>query len=82
MGLIACRECKAEISDTASSCPKCGAKLPSSILKKVLIGIGVLVVLLVAILALTPETREQKAFNRSLDDLDRSIERVERASKK
>ena len=82
MGLITCKECKAEISDTATSCPKCGAKRPSSMGKKILIGIGLLVALVVAAGILTPESREQKAFNKSLDNLDSAIEKAERAARK
>jgi hypothetical protein len=28
MALIACKECEGEVSTTAKSCPKCGAKVP------------------------------------------------------
>lgn len=30
MALIACKECRADISDKASVCPRCGAKLTRS----------------------------------------------------
>jgi len=29
MALIACKECKSEVSNTAKTCPKCGAKMPA-----------------------------------------------------
>ena len=69
MGLIACKECGAEISDSANSCPKCGAKRPASLGIKISIGVCVLVVLVVGIAFLSPDSEEQKAFNSSLENL-------------
>jgi hypothetical protein len=42
MALIQCKECKAEVSDTAKNCPKCGAKVP----KKTGIGVKIFAVIL------------------------------------
>ena len=50
MALIRCAECKAEVSDTATACPKCGAPMEISKKKQksqVSTGCGCLIVLLV-----------------------------------
>ncbi len=38
MAIINCVECKAEISDQAKTCPKCGAKKPLDGLTRVFVG--------------------------------------------
>lgn len=45
MALKICTECGNQISSDAPACPKCGKKMGMSLIKKVLIGFGVLVVL-------------------------------------
>jgi uncharacterized paraquat-inducible protein A len=78
MSLITCKECNAQISETAASCPKCGAKKPRSLLKTIAIIIAGGIVVLIAAILLTPESREQKAFNRSIENLQNSIDRARR----
>lgn len=40
MSLMACKECKAQISDKAEKCPQCGAKVkkPTSLIKVFIVG--------------------------------------------
>ena len=82
MGLITCRECKAEISDSASSCPKCGAKKPTSIGKTVAIVIGVGVILFLAAVVFSPDSREQKAFNQSIENGQNAVDRANSLQKR
>jgi uncharacterized paraquat-inducible protein A len=76
MSLITCKECNAQISETAESCPKCGAKKPKGPLKTIAIIIAGVVVVFIAAVLLTPESREQKAFNRSLENLENATDKV------
>jgi RNA polymerase subunit RPABC4/transcription elongation factor Spt4 len=48
MAMIACRECKAEVSDDASICPTCGADDPSLVMHWVKTLFGVLLALALA----------------------------------
>lgn len=82
MCLITCTECKTQISDTATSCPKCGAKRPVSTMKVIAIAVGVVFVLIVAAALLTPESREQKAFNKSLENSERAVDRLNELMRK
>lgn len=61
MALKKCKECSAEVSDTAEACPKCGAKMPkkTSRFTKIiagLIGVGVLASIFSGNGANTPQT--------------------------
>jgi len=53
MALAPCRDCGKPISTQAEQCPACGARFPTAsgrrIVKGVLVGVGVLVVLTVAL---------------------------------
>ena len=82
MGLVTCKECNAEISDTAASCPKCGAKKPSSIGKKVAIVISVGIILLLAAVVFSPDSREQKAFYQSIENGQNAVDRADSLLKK
>ena len=76
MSLVTCKECNTEISDTATSCPKCGAKKAMGIGKIVLIVVGTIVALFIAIAVFTPESREQKAFNKASENLQDAVDRA------
>jgi hypothetical protein len=45
MALKKCKECGNEVSSSAKVCPKCGKKLKMGLIKKTLIGLGVLILL-------------------------------------
>jgi uncharacterized protein (DUF983 family) len=80
MALISCKECKAEISDKAAACPKCGVELAKGktrgALKTVLI-IGVLLVAgFFAMDAMFSTSKREQA------DFDRAIDRGHEAMKK
>jgi hypothetical protein len=66
MALTPCRECKKEISNQATSCPNCGAKLKPSAFTRVLKVGGIIFAVLVLITAFwsitTPEY-EKEAIN-------------------
>ena len=55
MALICCPECKADVSDQAKTCPKCGAKLKGSLLKWFFIVPAILVIAFLIYGALIPE---------------------------
>ena len=55
MALISCPECKADVSDQAKTCPKCGAKLKGSLLKWFFIVPVILVIAFLIFGALIPE---------------------------
>jgi primosomal protein N' len=82
MSLITCKECGTQISDTASSCPKCGAKKPTSLGKTIAIVAGVVFALFIAATFLTPESREQKAFDRSVEGVEKSLDRLDALNRK
>lgn len=68
MALINCHECQQQVSDTASTCPHCGAKVvkpkpekPRTRIKALLIALGVVVILISAFNRPGPESPEAKA---------------------
>ena len=73
MAIILCRECKKEISDTASSCPHCGAvahkPAKTGLLLLLLAPVGLLVVFLGfgAIKANTPEGKEKSKLRTAIE---------------
>ncbi|MFK7090516.1 hypothetical protein AAFM71_17045 [Chromobacterium violaceum] len=63
MALVACYECKKEISSEASSCPHCGAKKPSNVKTYLLGTFGVIIAWAIYAISTTdtssPEAREK-----------------------
>jgi ribosomal protein L40E len=52
MGLVACRECGADVSESAPTCPNCGVENPGGNAPRVTTGIGALFLILLAVLIL------------------------------
>jgi len=73
MALIACKDCKTEISSSAKSCPKCGAKLPTSSAKVFLYVLGIAVAVFLAVVFLQPKSIEEKRLRHSLDKLNKQL---------
>jgi hypothetical protein len=61
MALRPCRECREQISSSAKTCPKCGAKDPVRSIFLPMIGVAMVVLLMVAIIA----APEQKSTERA-----------------
>ncbi|MGC0155645.1 hypothetical protein ACPRNU_24565 [Chromobacterium vaccinii] len=63
MALVACYECKKEISSEAPSCPHCGAKKPSNVKTYLLGTVGVIIAWAIYAVSSTdtssPEAREK-----------------------
>lgn len=82
MALIKCEECGKEISDQAASCPNCGykqnqleeKKVNLSKNKKLLLGIGMVISLIVLVVALTngrkPSGMSTEVFNLGINTLN------------
>jgi predicted amidophosphoribosyltransferase len=54
MKLIKCKQCGAEISRSATICPKCGGKSPAKALQEfgcLLFGVGIFIIVLIIVLA-------------------------------
>ena len=70
MALTTCTECNQEVSESASSCPKCGAKLKPSALgtlfKYLGIGISILITIGFISYASTPEYEREALSNRRI----------------
>lgn len=79
MALIQCKECNAEISDTAVACPKCGAELGKGktrgALQTVLIVGVILVAAFFAMDAMFSTNKRERA------DFEKSIDRLHDATK-
>lgn len=69
MALVNCSDCKAEVSDQAKTCPKCGAKLKGSIVKWFFIVPAVLLVIFLGYGASIPKNDADAlaAYNRCRD---------------
>lgn len=86
MAMISCKECKAEISDKAVACPKCGAEMAKGKTRSTLSTIVIVGVILVALFfamdaMFSGNKRERADFERSLDDLHRANQNVERLNR-
>lgn len=81
MALINCRECNEQISDQAAACPKCGIQLPKAktqnfLVKIILIGVIMVAAFFAMDAMFSSNKREQAAFERSLDRLNDSTNRL------
>jgi primosomal protein N' len=84
MAMIQCRECNAEISDKAISCPRCGAEMIKGKIRGALSTIVVVGVILVAIFfamdaMFSTNKRARADFEKSLDNMHRANKNLERA---
>lgn len=59
MALIACKECKSEVSDGAYVCPKCGVKLRMSLIGKALLMLMGAVLFVISVAAINTLTKPQ-----------------------
>jgi uncharacterized membrane protein YvbJ len=83
MAMISCNECKAEISDKAVACPKCGAELPKGKARGALSTIVVVGIILVAVFfamdaMFSNNKRERAEFEKALERSQQSIDRANR----
>lgn len=68
MALVKCKECKAEISDQAKSCPQCGAKAPRKMSTGVKVVLGLVAIGVIgAAMSDRPAPKEKTAAEREAD---------------
>jgi hypothetical protein len=75
MALINCKECNNEVSTTAKTCPKCGAKVQKDEGKVGFIGYGGLVLVVIALLNMCSSPNENKNTATALlrNDLEATV---------
>lgn len=77
MAMISCKECKAEISDKAVACPKCGAEMAKGKARSTLSTIVIVGVILVALFFAMDAMFSNNKHERA--EVDRAFERNQRA---
>lgn len=82
MAMITCKECGTDLSSTASSCPKCGAKQTANLGRNVMIGLFAVVALIGIIIITDPRLRrdsiELTEFDKSIVETRRAIDKMEK----
>ena len=87
MAMISCKECRAEISDKAVACPKCGAEMAkgqarSTLSTIVVVGLILVVLFFIMDAMFSTNKRERAAFENSLQNMDRAIDRANKLTGK